>query len=120
MISEEKKAGACAAVLILTGLDQIAYVIASLQLGAETFWWLRVGVIAAFLFLGLHLLVRGPKFSRAAALLIAAYLATRLLILFSAFRPEQLVGFVLPTAVHLITLVVLLRLPRASTSHFSH
>jgi hypothetical protein len=74
MIPDEKKAGACATVLVLTGVDQLGYLIAGFQLGAEVFWWLRASIAAAFLFFGWHLLTRGSRFARfAAGLIVGPY-----------------------------------------------
>ena len=112
MAANEKQVGACAAVLLVTGSDLLAMVIAIFQLGGDPLWWLRLLAALAFLFLASHLYLHGPRLSRVAAALIAAYTAVRLFSLLQLFSVGQLVGFILPTAIHLATFIVLLRLYR--------
>lgn len=112
MAAIDKQLGACAAVLFVTGADLIATVIATLQLGGDSIWWLRALGAVAFLFFASHLYAHGPRLSRAAASMIAIYTAARLFLLLQLFSVGQLVGFILPTAIHLATFVALLRLPR--------
>lgn len=113
MAANERQVGACAAVLLVTGSDLLATVVAIFQLGGDPLWWLKLLAALSFLFFASHLYMHGPRLSRAAAALIAAYTAVRLFSLIQLFSVGHLVGFILPTVIHLATFIILLRLYRA-------
>ena len=117
MKPNDKVIGACAAVLVIAGLTQIDYVIASIQLSGISFSWFRLCEVLGFLFLGSDLYRRGPRFARFAAALIGVHIASGIPILFYLSSVGQFIGFALPTTVHIAAIVALIRLSGPPAIH---